>query len=231
VRDSLLIGALLVVIVLFLFLFNLRTAATSCTAIPLSVLAAVIALDKLGLSLNAITLGGLAIAIGEVVDDAVIDVENIYRRLRENRRSPNPRSPFQVVIDAWLEVRSAVVYATLAVILVLFAVLNISGLVGGIFGPLGAAYVWAILASLLVALTVTPALCFLLLANRDLPPQEPPLAHWLKRGYHGLLLTSQANPTPGASRLESCDNSGPSGSRSSGPHHPGIQSSCRCALL
>src|SRR5260370_12438061 len=103
VRDSLLIGAGLVILVLFLFLFNLRTAAISCTAIPLSLLAAVIALDKMGLSLNTMTLGGLSIAIGEVVDDAVIDVENIYRRLRENRALPKPRPSFQVVIRDSIE--------------------------------------------------------------------------------------------------------------------------------
>src|SRR5206468_9421275 len=118
VRNSLLIGGILVIVVLFLFLFNLRTAAISCTAIPLSLLAAVVALDKMGLSLNTMTLGGLSIAIGEVVDDAVIDVENIYRRLRENRSSSNPRSSLEVVFDASIEVRSAVVYATFAVILV-----------------------------------------------------------------------------------------------------------------
>jgi CzcA family heavy metal efflux pump len=194
VRDSLLIGAVLVVVVLFLFLFNCRTAAISCTAIPLSLLVAVIALDKMGLSLNTMTLGGLSIALGEVVDDAVIDVENIYRRLRENRLSPNPRSTFQVVFDASIEVRSAVVYATFAVILVFFPVLNMSGLAGKIFGPLGIAYIWAILASLVVALTVTPALCLLLLGERDLPPQEPPLVRWLKGGYHHLLLRVERVP-------------------------------------
>lgn len=194
VRDSLLIGAFLVVVVLFLFLFNFRTAAISCTAIPLSLLAAVIALDKMGLSLNTMTLGGLSIAIGEVVDDAVIDVENIYRRLRENRLLPNPRSTFQVVLDASIEVRSAVVYATFAVILVFFPVLSMSGLAGRIFGPLGIAYIWAILASLLVALTVTPALCIVLLGNRDLPPQEPPAVHWLKKGYQEILLRVETVP-------------------------------------
>jgi CzcA family heavy metal efflux pump len=194
VRDSLLIGAVLVIVVLFLFLFNFRTAAISCTAIPLSLLAAVIALDKMGLSLNTMTLGGLSIAIGEVVDDAVIDVENIYRRLRENRTSPNPRSAFQVVLDASIEVRSAVVYATLAVILVFFPVLNMSGLAGRIFGPLGIAYIWAILASLVVALTVTPALCMLLLGDRDLSPQEPPAVRWLRNGYHEILLGVEKVP-------------------------------------
>jgi CzcA family heavy metal efflux pump len=194
VRDSLLIGAVLVVVVLFLFLFNFRTAAISCTAIPLSLLAAVIALDKMGLSLNTMTMGGLSIAIGEVVDDAVIDVENIYRRLRENRTLPNPRSTFQVVLDASIEVRSAVVYATFAVVLVFFPVLSMSGLAGRIFGPLGIAFIWAILASLVVALTVTPALCMFLLGERDLPPQEPPAVHWLKKGYRELLLHIERVP-------------------------------------
>src|SRR5437870_3841609 len=194
VRESLLIGGILVVVVLFLFLFNLRTAAISCTAIPLSLLTAVIALNKMGLSLNTMTLGGLSIAIGEVVDDAVIDVENIYRRLRENRAAPNRRSTFQVVLDASIEVRSAVVYATFAVILVFLPVLNMSGLAGRIFGPLGVAYIWALVASLVVALTVTPALCMVLLGERDLPPQEPPAVHWMKSGYHELLIRIERVP-------------------------------------
>jgi len=128
VRSSLLIGAALVVVVLLLFLFNLRTAAISCAAIPLSLLTAVIVIEKMGLSINTMTLGGLAIAIGEVVDDAVIDVENIYRRLRENLALPSPRPVLQVVFDASLEVRSAVVYATFAVILVFFPVWLFRGL-------------------------------------------------------------------------------------------------------
>jgi CzcA family heavy metal efflux pump len=196
VRNSLLIGAALVVIVLFLFLFNARTALICCTAIPLSLLAAVVVLEKLGMSLNTMTLGGLSIAIGVVVDDAVIDVENIYRRLRENRTAAKPRSVFNVVFDASIEVRSAVVYASFAVILVFFPVLAISGLAGRFFSPLGVAYIWAIVASLLVAVTVTPALCFLLLAHRDLPPQEPPLVHWIKRGYGTLLLRIERAPRP-----------------------------------
>jgi CzcA family heavy metal efflux pump len=194
VRDSLYIGAILVVVVLFLFLFNLRTAAISCTAIPLSLLAAVIALEKMGLSLNTLTLGGLSIALGEVVDDAVIDVENIYRRLRENRTLPNPRSLFDVVFNASIEVRSAVVYATFAVILVFFPLLTMSGLAGNLFGPLGIAYIWAILASLVVALTVTPALSLVMLGGRDLPPQEPPIVHWLKKGYLALLFQVEKIP-------------------------------------
>jgi CzcA family heavy metal efflux pump len=194
VRSSLLIGAALIVLVLFLFLFSLRTAAISCTAIPLSLLAAVIVLERLGFSLNTMTLGGLAIAIGEVVDDAVIDVENIYRRLRENRASKAPRSALRVVFDASIEVRSAVVYATFAVILVFLPVLTMSGLAGRIFAPLAVAYIWAILASLVVALTVTPALCPLLLGNRELPPEEPPVVRWLKRGYRRVLLAVERAP-------------------------------------
>ncbi len=194
VRSSLLVGAVLVVIVLFLFLFNFRTAAISCAAIPLSLLSAVIVLERLGMSINTMTLGGLAIAIGEVVDDAVIDVENIYRRLRENRSLSEPRPILGVIFDASIEVRSAVVYATLAVILVFFPVLTLSGLAGRIFAPLGMAYIWAILASLVVALTVTPALCFLLLGGRDLPPQEPPIVRWGKAGYRKLLMLVEEAP-------------------------------------
>lgn len=194
VQSSLLIGAVLVIIVLFLFLFNLRTAAISCTAIPLSLLAAVIVLEYLGFSLNTMTLGGLAIAIGEVVDDAVIDVENILRRLRENRRLENPRSVFRVVLDASIEVRSAVVYATFAVILVFFPILTMTGLAGQLFAPLGVAYILAVLASLLVALTLTPALCLLFLGHRDLPEKEPPVVRWLKERYRSLLMRVERQP-------------------------------------
>jgi CzcA family heavy metal efflux pump len=187
ISFSLLLGGVLVVVVLFLFLYNLRTAAISCTAIPLSLLAAVIVLERFGLTLNTMTLGGLAIAIGEVVDDAVIDVENILRRLRENRHAAQPRSAFQVVLDASIEVRSAVVYATFAVILVFIPVLTMSGISGRLFAPLGGAYIAAILASLAVALTVTPALCLAFLGRRELPEHEAPLARWLKTRYAALL--------------------------------------------
>jgi CzcA family heavy metal efflux pump len=192
--TSLLVGGVLIMVVLFLFLFNLRTAVISCTAIPLSLLAAVIIMEHLGATLNTMTLGGLAIAIGEVVDDAVIDVENIYRRLRENRLAGQPRSIFQVILDASLEVRSAVVYATFAVILIFFPVLTMSGLAGRLFAPLGEAYIWAILASLGVALTVTPALSWVLLGERDLPPQEPWMVRGFKMIYRKLLLGVEKSP-------------------------------------
>ena len=155
VQESLVLGAVLVILVIFLFLFDLRTAAISCTAIPLSLMAGIIVLERLGITLNTMTLGGLAIAIGVVVDDAIIDVENIVRRLRENRRLPQPRPVARVVLDACLEVRSAVVYATFAVILVVLPIMALTGLAGRLFAPLGLSYMLAVLASLGVALTVT----------------------------------------------------------------------------
>jgi CzcA family heavy metal efflux pump len=181
------VGAILVVIVLFLFLFNFRTAAISFTAIPLSLLAAILVLERLGFSLNTMVLGGLAIAIGEVVDDAVIDVENIFRRLRENRLLENPRPALRVALNASLEVRRAVVFATLSVVLVFLPVLTLSGLAGRLFAPLAIAYILAVLASLLVALTLTPALCLLFL-RRPSAEKEPTLVRWAKHGYDILLL-------------------------------------------
>ncbi len=194
VVSALAIGAALVVIVLFLFLFNFRTAAISCTAIPLSLLAGTIVMERLGFSLNTMTLGGLAIAIGEIVDDAVIDVENIYRRLRENRGQEHPLPVLEVILSASLEVRSAVVFATLAVILVFFPILTLSGVAGRLFSPLGVAYILAVLASLLVALTVTPGLCLLLLGRGELPPKEPPVISRLKAGYVRLLGRVERHP-------------------------------------
>jgi Cu/Ag efflux pump CusA len=161
VQSSLITGAILVTIVLFLFLASLRSAAISCIAILLSLLTAVCILGLMGFTINTMTLGGLAIVIGEVVDDAVIDVENILRRLRDNHLSENRKSIYRVILDASLEVHSAVVYATFAVALVFLPLLTISGVVGRLFQPLGVAYILAIFASLLVALTVTPALCYL----------------------------------------------------------------------
>ncbi len=185
-KTSLMIGAVLAVIVLFLFLFNLRAAVISCTAIPLSLLAGAIVLDRFGFGLNLMTIGGLAIAIGEVVDDAVIDVENIMRRLIENRSLENPRPAWQVVKGASLEVRSAVVYATFAVMLVFVPILTMSGVAGRLFRPLGVAYILAVLASLSVALMVVPALSYLLLRHSH-RENEPPVVAWLKRRYRSVL--------------------------------------------
>ena len=190
INVALLLGAVLVIIVLFLFLANMRSAAISCIAIPLSLLAGVIVLQRLGLSLNTMTLGGLAIAIGEVVDDAVIDVENIQRRLRENRDRPI----LDVVFEASLEVRSAVVYATFAVVLVFVPVLTMSGLAGRLFAPMALAYIFSILASLIVALTVTPALAALLLRGRVLDREERAWLSGLKDRYRAILLRVEEHP-------------------------------------
>ncbi|MCC7292265.1 MAG: efflux RND transporter permease subunit [Phycisphaerales bacterium] len=195
VSRSLYYGALLVVVVLTLFLFNLRTAFISIVAIPLSLLTAVIVLDKFGLTLNTITLGGLAIAIGEVVDDAIIDVENIFRRLRENVVAGVRRSVADVVLGASIEVRGAVVYATLVVVLVFVPVLTLSGLQGRMFAPLGVAYIAAILASLVVALTVTPALsCLLLPSAAQKRPAEPWFIRALKGAYLAILRVLLRRP-------------------------------------
>lgn len=183
VEHSLLIGGILVACVLLLFLADLGAAAVSLTAIPLSLLAAIVALHYFGFTVNTLTLGGLAIAIGEVVDDAIIDVENIARRLRENRALGVPRSTAAVVFDASLEVRSSVVYATFVVILVFTPILALSGVQGAFFRPLALAYMMAILASLAVALTVTPALTLALLARRQQHAGDSALLTRLKTRY------------------------------------------------
>jgi CzcA family heavy metal efflux pump len=185
--TSLLLGAVLVAVVLLVFLADAGAAAISLTAIPLSLLAALIVLDRLGFGINTLTLGGLAIALGEVVDDAIIDVENIARRLRENRGSASPRSVPAVVLEASLEVRSSVVYATFVVALVFVPVLTLSGVQGALFRPLGIAYILAILASLVVALTVTPALTLVFLGGRGHRAHESPVLAWLKARYARAL--------------------------------------------
>ena len=184
--SALLIGAALVVIVLFLFLSDLRTAAISCTAIPLSLLAATVVLEAAGVSLNTMVLGGLAVALGEVVDDAVIVVENIMRRLRENVRRAEPQPAAWVVLAATFEVRSPVVYATFAVILVFLPVVTLAGIGGRLFGPLGVTYIAAVLSSLVTAVTLTPALALLLLRHHT-REQEPPVIHWARGRYERLL--------------------------------------------
>lgn len=194
-RSSLQLGALLVTVVLVLFLFDLRTAALSLLAIPLSLGTAVVVLESLGGTLNTITLGGLAIALGEVVDDAIIDVENIVRRLRENARLPGPRPALEVVLAASLEVRSAVVHATFVVGLAFLPVLALSGLQGKLFSPLALAYLLAVGASLLVALVVTPALALLVLPERPGPLRELAPVRWLRAGYTELLARTARLPT------------------------------------
>lgn len=186
-RLALVVGAVLVIAVLFLFLLNVRTAVISAVAIPLSLLVAIIVLTSFGVSLNTMTLGGLAIALGEVVDDAIIDVENIYRRLRENRSRREPLPASRVVLRASLEVRSAVVFATFIVMLIFLPVLTLTGIGGRLFAPLGIAYILAVLASLGVALTLTPAMALALLAKGPLPEREPRMIGRLKTRYLALL--------------------------------------------
>jgi CzcA family heavy metal efflux pump len=187
VRSSLWIGSLCVGVVLFLFLLNVRTAFISLTAIPLSLLTAIILLDRFGVTINTLTLGGLAIALGEVVDDAVIDIENIFRRLRENDQKPVRVARWRVILQASLEVRTAVVYATFVVALVFLPVITLSGLQGKFFAPLGVAYILAILASLLVALTVTPALSAVLFGAGVPVKERHGLLTWIRPVYERLV--------------------------------------------
>lgn len=185
--HAMLIGCVLVIVILALFLFDWRTALISMTAIPLSLVAAALVLHFTGATMNTMVIAGLVIALGEVVDDAIIDVENILRRLRLNKESAQPKSAFQVVLSASLEVRSAVVYASVIVTLVFVPVLFLDGLSGSFFRPLAIAYILAILASLLVALTVTPALSLMLLPQAGHRRHEAPLTRFLKSIYAGIL--------------------------------------------
>jgi CzcA family heavy metal efflux pump len=185
--HAMLIGCILVIIVLASFLFDWRTALISITAIPLSLVSAALALYFMGATLNTMIIAGLVIALGEVVDDAIIDVENILRRLRLNRELAQPLPAFRVVLAASLEVRSAVVYASLIVTLVFVPVLFLGGLSGAFFRPLALTYILAILASLLVALTVTPAMSLMLLPRAARNRAEAPLTRLLKRGYRSVL--------------------------------------------
>jgi CzcA family heavy metal efflux pump len=185
-NRALLIGCVLVVVVLVLFLADWRTALISSVAIPLSLLAAGMVLRYRGGTIDTMVLAGLVIALGEVVDDAIIDVENIVRRLRLNRSLPQPRPPLTVVYEASIEVRSAVVFGSMIVMLVFLPVFMLEGLSGAFFRPLAISYVLAILSSLLVALTITPALALLLLP-RHLDERESRLTARLKEWYRGAL--------------------------------------------
>ncbi len=195
VEKVLLEAAAVVAVVLFAFLLNWRTTAISLTAIPVSILATAIVFHFFGVSINTMTLGGLAIAIGELVDDAVVDVENIFRRLRENREAGSPRAVFDVVVAASQEVRSGILYATMIIVLVFVPLFALSGIEGRLFAPLGHAYIISILASLAVSVTLTPVMAFYML------PRLKPLAHGdsalvrvLKRGNRGLLERAFRRP-------------------------------------
>jgi len=191
VKKALLEGIVLVIVVVALFLANFRASVITVLAIPLSLVAAVLALQALGQTVNTMTLGGMAIAIGALVDDAVIDVENVFRRLRENALLPEDqrRPSLDVVLSASVEIRRSIVFATLIIALVFTPIFFLSGVEGRLLTPLGEAYLVALLASLVVAVTVTPALCSLLLPGTRavLRGTEPRLAHGLKQRYGRML--------------------------------------------
>src|SRR3989449_304708 len=196
VQGALAEGGILVTIVLFLFLWNFRTTAISLTAIPLSLITAIIAMTYFGLGINTMTLGGLAIAIGELVDDAIIDVENVFRRLKQNAHGGFSQTPETVIYKASSEIRNSIVFATLIIVLVFLPLFNLGGFEGRMFAPLAFAYIASIAASLLVALTVTPALCYFLLGRSRLLREEREswLVRWLKARYSTMLNWTLQHP-------------------------------------
>ena len=204
VGEALVIGALLVVIVLFLFLLNFRTTFITLTAIPLSLVTTTLIFRIIdyftdaSLTINVMTLGGIAVAMGELVDDAIVDVENIFRRLKENNAAGNPRPAIQVVYDASREIRSPIVFGTIVVILVFLPLFAISGVAGRLFEPLGIAYIVSILCSLLVSLTVTPVLSYYLLPTAPATHREKDglLLRFLKKTCSGLVRLSMSIPGP-----------------------------------
>jgi CzcA family heavy metal efflux pump len=193
--TALLLGVLLVILILAAFLFEWRTAFISLIAIPLSLLAAVLVLQAFGAVINVMILAGLVVAIGVVVDDAIIDVENIVRRLRQNRSEGTSKSTLAIVLDASVEVRTAITYATLINVIAVVPVFFLEGLSGAFFKPLVLSYGIAVLVSMIVALTVTPALCLILL-SRAQRHQESPLLRVLKRGYGAGLARIIRTPAP-----------------------------------
>ncbi|MBA3972390.1 MAG: efflux RND transporter permease subunit, partial [Bacteroidetes bacterium] len=196
VEEALRDGFILVIIILFLFLLNFRTTIITLTAIPLSLIITAIVFKLFDISINTLTLGGLAIAIGELVDDAIVDVENVHRRLKENRQNGSPKSLLKVVYDASSEVRNSIVYATIIVVLVFLPLFSMQGIEGKIFAPLGIAYITSIIASLIVSLTVTPALCSYLLKKKPKNETEHDslMVRWLKKQDTKLLYVGLNRP-------------------------------------
>ncbi len=192
--TTLLISGVLVALVLLAFLSNWRSGLISLAAILMSLLAAGLVLYARGATINTMILAGFVVAIGVVVDDAIIDVENIVRRLRQYRQEASPKSTVSIILEASLEVRSAIVFATLIIVLAVLPIFFIKGLSGAFFQPLALSYALAVLASMLVALTVTPALCLMLLANAPIASHEPPLVRWFRRGHDRMLASSLQRP-------------------------------------
>jgi cation efflux system protein involved in nickel and cobalt tolerance len=188
VRQALIEGSIIVALILIPFLMNWRNLAVCLTALPLSLLIGILALNWMGQGLNTMTLGGLAVAIGSAVDDAIVDAENVYRCLRENKYSPNPRPVLEVVFDGCQEVRDSVFGATVITVVVFAPIFALTGVEGSIFVPMGLGYLAAVLASSVVALTVTPALCAILLPYGSLPEREPWVARFFKGIYHWCLV-------------------------------------------
>ncbi len=196
VQESLLEGGILVTVILFLFLWNFRTTFISLTAIPLSLLAAILAMSYFGITINTMTLGGLAIAIGELVDDAIVDVENVFRRLKQNVHSPSPESTVNVIFKASSEIRNSIVFATLIIVLVFLPLFSLGGFEGRMFAPLAFAYIISIIASLIVALTVTPVLCYFMLGRAKMlqDDHDSRLVAWLKKHYAQTLNWTLRHP-------------------------------------
>jgi len=198
VIEALRDGGILVVIILFLFLLNFRTTFITLTAIPLSIVVTGLVFKWMGMSINTMTLGGLAVAIGELVDDAIVDVENIFRRLRENRHAAHPKTALRVVYEASSEVRNSIVFSTILVVLVFVPLFALGGMEGRLFTPLGIAYIVSILASLVVSLTVTPVLSYWLLPQAKIMAHEKDglLVRVLKRIAGGAIRLSVRHPWP-----------------------------------
>jgi CzcA family heavy metal efflux pump len=198
-RRALLEGAVVVTIVVVFFLFNFRASFITLTAMPLSLLMGILILKAFGVGINSMTLGGLAVAIGAVVDDAIIDVENIFRRLRENRQKENPDSALRVIFNASREIRIPIVYATLIILVVFGPIFFFTGVEGRIFTPLGLAFTTSLFASLVVSVTLTPVLCSFLLighksVNESAKEEESFTVRKLKSGYERLLLPALKRP-------------------------------------
>lgn len=198
VIEALNYGGILVVVVLFLFLLNFRTTFITLTAIPLSIVVTGLIFKWFDMSINTMTLGGLAVAIGELVDDAIVDVENIFRRLRENKHSPHPKSPLRVVYEASSEVRNSIVFSTILVVLVFIPLFALGGMEGRLFAPLGIAYIVSIIASLIVSLTVTPVLAYWLLPSAKFMEHEKDgfLLRFLKWVFGFAIRLSVRHPVP-----------------------------------